>query len=218
MTAAPHAPSFLEIAEPDDAVFVINSFSKPWAMTGWRIGWLVHPAILAEPMRVMAPGQQHRRHALSCNMARWRRCRRKAMNSAETCWRAAANGREVVEDFIDRQNRIRWMKPDGAFYGFLHVDGLKDSLAFAQELVRSAKVGVAPGSAFGLGDPRDDAYVRICFAQDARDELARRAWPHRERADARSTIALTVTHDACLNRFHRRPRPGSRRWCCAGSR
>ena len=41
---APHAPSFLPIAEHDDAVFVINSFSKPWAMTGWRIGWLVHPA------------------------------------------------------------------------------------------------------------------------------------------------------------------------------
>src|SRR5437762_4586268 len=38
-----HAPSFLQVAEPDDAVFVVNSFSKPWAMTGWRIGWLVHP-------------------------------------------------------------------------------------------------------------------------------------------------------------------------------
>jgi aspartate aminotransferase len=40
---AAHAPSFLTIAEEDDAVFAINSFSKPWAMTGWRIGWLVHP-------------------------------------------------------------------------------------------------------------------------------------------------------------------------------
>ena len=54
MTAAPHAPSFLSIAEPDDAVFVIGSFSKPWAMTGWRIGWLVHPASLATAMGVMA--------------------------------------------------------------------------------------------------------------------------------------------------------------------
>ena len=40
---AAHAPSFLSIADEDDAVFAINSFSKPWAMTGWRIGWLVHP-------------------------------------------------------------------------------------------------------------------------------------------------------------------------------
>ena len=32
----------------NDAVFVINSFSKPWAMTGWRIGWLIHPHNLAD--------------------------------------------------------------------------------------------------------------------------------------------------------------------------
>jgi aspartate/methionine/tyrosine aminotransferase len=71
-----------------------------------------------------------------------------------------------VADFIARQNRVRWMKPDGAFYGFLHVEGLRDSLAFARELVLEADVGTAPGSAFGLGDPRDEAYVRICFARD----------------------------------------------------
>src|SRR4029077_3221635 len=45
-----HAPSFLEIATPDDNLFVINSFSKPWAMTGWRIGWLVHPVSLGRQL------------------------------------------------------------------------------------------------------------------------------------------------------------------------
>ena len=44
---AEHAPSFLQIADADDNLFVINSFSKAWAMTGWRIGWLVHPARIA---------------------------------------------------------------------------------------------------------------------------------------------------------------------------
>jgi aspartate/methionine/tyrosine aminotransferase len=71
-----------------------------------------------------------------------------------------------VQDFIAGQNRIRWMKPEGAFYGFLHVDGLKDSLSFAQGMVREQKVGVAPGAAFTLGDTRDESYLRICFAQD----------------------------------------------------
>ena len=42
------APSFLEIAGPDDPVLVLNSFSKPWAMTGWRLGWLTHPAALGD--------------------------------------------------------------------------------------------------------------------------------------------------------------------------
>ena len=73
----------------------------------------------------------------------------------------------MVQDWITRQNRVRWFKPDGAFYGFLHVDGLKDSLSFCQNMVRDDKVGVSPGWAFSLGDPRDDSYVRICFAQDA---------------------------------------------------
>jgi aspartate/methionine/tyrosine aminotransferase len=62
---------------------------------------------------------------------------------------------------------MRWVEPDGAFYGFLHVEGLKDSVDFSQRLVREARVGVAPGSAFGAeGDSLNEACLRICFAQD----------------------------------------------------
>jgi aspartate/methionine/tyrosine aminotransferase len=74
----------------------------------------------------------------------------------------------VVQDWLDTQNRIRWIEPEGAFYGFLHVDGLKNSLDFALRLVREARVGTAPGSAFSYaGDTQADSYLRICFAQDA---------------------------------------------------
>jgi len=73
-----------------------------------------------------------------------------------------------VQSFIDSQNRIRWMKPEGAFYGFLKIDGMTNSLAFAEDLVRRARVGVAPGSAFAPDDPNMDCYVRVCFAQDAK--------------------------------------------------
>ena len=44
------APSFLEHATADDALLVLNSFSKPWAMTGWRIGWLTHPPALGDQL------------------------------------------------------------------------------------------------------------------------------------------------------------------------
>jgi aspartate/methionine/tyrosine aminotransferase len=161
-----HAPSFLSIAEPDDAVFVIGSFSKPWAMTGWRIGWIVHPVPLATAFGVMAQAnntgaahflQYGALAALSPEGDKFR----------DELLARCAKGREVVDGFINSQNQIRWMKPDGAFYGYLHVDGLEDSLSFAQEMVKSAKVGVAPGSAFSLGDPLDESYLRICFAQDA---------------------------------------------------
>ncbi len=76
-------------------------------------------------------------------------------------------GRDVVQDFLDAQNRIRWIRPEGAFYGFLQIEGLTDSLGFAKNLVRSAKVGVSPGSAFAPpDDAASDACIRICFGQD----------------------------------------------------
>ena len=162
-----HAPSFLQIAELDDDLFVINSFSKPWAMTGWRIGWLVHPPCLDEPMNAIAianntgPTTFAQYGALA------------ALSPEGDAFRATMlehcrAGREVVQGFLDAQNRMRWIKPDGAFYGFLHIDGLTDSLGFAEELVRHHRVGAAPGSAFGPpGNAANDGYVRICFAQDA---------------------------------------------------
>jgi aspartate aminotransferase len=163
---ATHAPSFLSIADEDDAVFAINSFSKPWAMTGWRIGWLVHPRSVEPAAAAMAQcnntGSTHfvQYGALAALSPEGDAFRGQLL---ERCRR----GRDVVEDFIKRQNRVRWMRPDGAFYGFLHVDGLKDSLGFCQTMVKNDKVGVSPGWAFSLGDPRDDSYLRICFAQDA---------------------------------------------------
>jgi len=161
-----HAPSFLEIAEPDDAVFVINSFSKPWAMTGWRIGWLVHPTTLDKQMNVISAAnntgattfaQYGALAALSPDGDAFR----------ATMLQRCRVGRDHVQKFIDAQNRIRWMKPAGAFYGFLQVEGLTDSLAFAQDLVRKARVGVSPGMAFGApNDKVCDSHIRICFAQD----------------------------------------------------
>ena len=163
---ARHAPSFLSIADEEDAVFAINSFSKPWAMTGWRIGWLVHPKSVEPAAAAMAQcnntGSTHfvQYGALAALSPQGDAFRGELL---ERC----RQGRDVVQDWIGRQNRVRWLKPDGAFYGFLHVDGLKDSLRFCQEMVKNDKVGVSPGWAFSLGDARDDSYLRICFAQDS---------------------------------------------------
>jgi aspartate aminotransferase len=162
-----HAPSFLTIAEPDDAVFVINSFSKPWAMTGWRIGWLVHPAQLDLQMWMMSAAN----NTGATTFAQWGALA--ALSPRGDAFRGemmelCRTGRDVVRKFLAAQNRIRWIEPEGAFYGFLHVEGMKDSLGFASDLVRKARVGVAPGSAFGPpDDTRSDAFIRICFAQNA---------------------------------------------------
>ena len=163
---ARHAPSFLEIADDEDALFVINSFSKPWAMTGWRVGWLIHPKPLEQQMWMMSAAN----NTGATTFAQWGALA--ALSPQGDTFRnellaRCINGRDVVQAFLDRQNRLRWIRPEGAFYGFLHVEGLKDSLGFASDLVRKARVGVAPGSAFGAeGDARIDSYIRICYAQD----------------------------------------------------
>jgi aspartate aminotransferase len=163
---SPHAPSFLQVAEPDDAVFVVNSFSKPWAMTGWRIGWLVHPEFLAEQMSVLSMAN----NTGATTFAQWGALA--ALSPQGDQFRGfllerCRNGYDLTRRFLESQNRIRWIPPEGAFYGFLHVDGMRDSFGFACDLVRDARVGVAPGSAFAPPDDAlTDSYVRICFAQD----------------------------------------------------
>ena len=162
---AKHAPSFLSIADGEDAVFAINSFSKPWAMTGWRIGWLVHPKSVEGAAAALAQcNNTGATHFLQYGALAALSPEGDAFRG--TLLERCRAGRDVVESWINRQNRVRWFKPDGAFYGFLHVDGLKDSLGFCQDMVRDDKVGVSPGWAFSLGDARDDSYFRICFAQD----------------------------------------------------
>src|SRR3569623_1299650 len=161
-----HAPSFLQIADDTDPVIVINSFSKPWAMTCWRIGWLTHPRDLSDTMRILSPVANtgtttfNQYGALAALTPEGDVFRESLRARCET-------NRAVVQDFIARQNRVRWIAPEGAFYGYLQVEGMADSLAFAKDLVVRANVGTAPGSAFSLGDTRDDAYLRICFARDA---------------------------------------------------
>jgi aspartate/methionine/tyrosine aminotransferase len=163
---SPHAPSFLQVAEPDDAVFVINSFSKPWAMTGWRIGWLTHPANLSDQMNVLAMAN----NTGATTFAQWGAVA--ALSPQGDAFRTfllqrCREGHEITRRFVESQNRIRWIAPQGAFYGFLHVDGMRDSFNFACDLVRNARVGVAPGSAFAPPDDiATDSYVRICFAQN----------------------------------------------------
>ena len=60
-------------------------------------------------------------------------------------------GRAIVADFIKSQNRLSWVEPEGAFYAYIKVDGLKGSTDFAIDLVKRHKVGVAPGAAFACG-------------------------------------------------------------------
>jgi aspartate aminotransferase len=164
---APAAPSLLDVAEPDDRVLVCNSFSKTWVMTGWRLGWLVVPAgardRITELVEVthsgVAPFIQHAGLAAVAD------------TGAVADFRAhCERGRALAGEALGGLNGVRYAAPDGAFYAFLGVEGLTDSLTLAKKLVASHHVAVAPGVAFGeVGE----GYLRICFAHS--EPVMRRA-------------------------------------------
>jgi aspartate/methionine/tyrosine aminotransferase len=153
------APSFLSIAAPEDRVLSMNSFSKAWAMTGWRLGWMVAPVewnpILDKLIEINTSGAPaFLQHAA---VAAIRDGEDFVASFVERC----RTGREIVLQGLSRYRRVRLARPAGAFYAFLAVDGVDDSLAFAKEIVQRCKVGLAPGIAFG---PAGEGFLRLCFA------------------------------------------------------
>ncbi len=160
----PVAPSFLEIAGPDDPVFVVNSFSKTWAMTGWRIGWMVMPRAAVTAMERLiefntSGGQPFLQAACvkaireGEDWVRWmvERCRA---------------GRDLVLGRLAHMNRVRVIPADASFYLMLQVADLEkdggSAVEFCKRLVVEGRVGLAPGTAFGAGG---EGYLRLCYAQ-----------------------------------------------------
>jgi len=156
---SPAAPSFLELADPDDALIVVNSFSKAWAMTGWRIGWMVMPARLT-----VAVDKLIEFNTSGAQPFLQRGCLAAITQGepfvAEMVARYRA-ARELVLQRLGGMRRVRIVRPEAAFYVMFGVEGMDDSLAFAKRLVQDARVGLAPGSAFG---PGGEGHLRLCFA------------------------------------------------------
>lgn len=158
----PVAPSFLELAGPDDPLIVLNSFSKPWAMTGWRIGWLTHPAQLGEDFAKLV---QINTSGVPAFLQRGAIAALEKGDGfiAEMVERCRAGG-ELVFQRLSALPQIKVARPEAAFYAFFSVDGVKDTMAFCKRLAKEYKVGLAPGEAFG---PGGQGNVRLCFASGA---------------------------------------------------
>lgn len=155
-----HAPSFLSIARDDDPVVVVNGFSKAWAMTGWRIGWVVTP--LAYEIRWAALSECF--NTTTNVFAQLGAVA--ALEQGEAFVRSQQaqfkGGRALVDAAFAGHRLIDHTSPAGAFYAFPRVRGCTDSLAFAEGLLSEEDVGIAPGYTFG---PGNDAHFRICFAR-----------------------------------------------------
>jgi aspartate/methionine/tyrosine aminotransferase len=156
---APRAPSFLTIATPDDPVVIVNSFSKSWSMTGWRLGWLIAPRELTLELEKMT--EFNVSHPTT--FVQWGGVAALDQGDAyvASLVRRYAEAADLVYARLSALPRVQLARPRSAFYAFFHVDGVADSFAFAVELMHKAKVGLAPGIAFG---PASEGYLRLCFA------------------------------------------------------
>ena len=157
-----HAPSFLEQAEPEDRVIVVNSFSKTWSMTGWRLGWITAPAALGPSFEMLTeyniagpPGFVQRAGIVAV------RDGEPFVEEIVARYRAA---RDLVLERVAAIPRLSLPRPEAAFYAFLRVEGMDDSVAFAKHLLKETGVGLAPGAAFGNDEHPFDDYLRLCFA------------------------------------------------------
>lgn len=154
------APSFMQWATADDKVISINSFSKAWSMTGWRLGWICAPAALEATFAMLTEfniaGPAGFIQQAGAKMLR------DGEGEIDLLTERLTAAYELAAAKLSTMQGVEFVQPDGAFYCFFKVEGMTDSLATAKNLLHIAKVGVAPGVAFGEAG---EGYLRICFAQ-----------------------------------------------------
>jgi aspartate/methionine/tyrosine aminotransferase len=159
----PCAPSFLNLAEPDERVVSINSFSKSWLMTGWRLGWIQAPESLIADLGKLIE------YNTSCAPGFVQQAGIVAIERGEEIITHTLERYTLARNYLYEQLSRPFFReagviaplPKGAMYLFFKIQGEKDSLALCKQLVAEAGIGLAPGSAFG---PEGEGAIRWCFA------------------------------------------------------
>ncbi len=154
-------PSFADLAEPEDRVLIVNSFSKSWAMTGWRLGWLVHPpaleSLLANMTQFSNSGLPTFLQHAAITVLRDGEDFVAKMNAY------CENGIALVCDAFEGMARVGPVyRPTAAMYVFFAVDGMTDSRLACKTIAEEARVGLAPGAFFGSGF---DGFLRVCCSR-----------------------------------------------------
>lgn len=153
------APSFLDVAREDDLLLVVNSFSKSWAMTGWRLGWIVGPKIAEPKIRDVAlynklcPPTFTQFGAIAALEEG-----EEFLKSQIDLWRS---NRDLVVERFKAMGNVQMSYPQSTFYAFFKVDGEEDCIGLTKRLIDEAGVLLSPGSAFGASSK---GYIRLCFA------------------------------------------------------
>ncbi len=156
--------SLASIDEIFDQVITINGFSKNFAMTGWRLGYVVAPKETIDLMvrfqmynATCPPNFSQKAVADVMNTSEGRKAINHMVNSYE-------ERRNLVIDRIEEMPNIELKKPEGAFYAFPNIEKTgMSSKEFSERLIEEEKVVIVPGSAFG---EHGEGNVRLSYATD----------------------------------------------------
>ncbi len=153
------SPSFLESSLASDKLIVINSSSKSFNMTGWRIGWITHPEELsshiAKLVQITTTGvPEFLQDGLIAALQNYKIITNELRINLK-------KSRDIMFNRLVSWDQVECSVPNAAFYAFFKVKGVKDSLEFSKKLILETNVGVAPGIAFGQSG---EGHIRICFA------------------------------------------------------
>lgn len=169
-----HAPTFLHHIKDDDKVFIVNSFSKAYAMTGWRLGWLVGPQHAQSKIQDLAlynnmnpttfaqygaiAALENGEEFLKSNLALWQK------------------NRDTFLDICARNPNIECPDPQATFYAFFKINDEPDCVALTKRLIDDVGVSVSPGVSFGKDFK---GWIRICYGLS--EELMKEAFDRLEK-------------------------------------
>jgi aspartate aminotransferase len=169
------APTILDIADPEDWLIVVGSFSKAWAMTGWRLGWMTHPASIGPTLAMMT------QYTTSGVATFLQHAGVAAIRDGEpfVAWMRdyCAAGMDIVCAALERSSRVRMgPRPQAGMYALFEIEGRPDSRAGCLELLEETGVALCPGVFFGPGSER--LYrACVCRSPDGLIEAMRRLAP-----------------------------------------
>lgn len=161
------APSFLDVARPDDMLMVAHSFSKSFLMTGWRLGWLVLPETLIDALGKLIEFNTScapvfvQKAALAA-LAHQERITPPLVQHLQRC-------RDALVPLLQAMPRLEASSAPAGMYAFFRIEGHPDGLQTAKRLVAEAGLGLAPGEAFSGGA---QGWLRWCFASRDTRRLA----------------------------------------------
>ncbi len=156
------APSILQVAEDGDRVLSVNSFSKAWAMTGWRVGWLTHPSGVADQLGAMT------QFVNSGTSGPLQAGALAAIRDGEPLVGEVKarikTGLDLAYTTLSKLNSVILpKKPVGGMYAFFSLRGEADARRACSAILEKARVGLAPGYLFGSSST---AFLRMCVCRD----------------------------------------------------